>query len=313
MQMHKLCAVCFAALLALAPSAGHAAGIVLKNSMNTDIKSVFCVGNNGEKLSVVEGLPKRGTKIVVAAKFPEHSCSRIGVTMQNGAGWQYYHEPEPGSAKEIEFTLESAGQHETRKYPSVLITLPGNDAYVAPAGVPMFMLVQLMRKGVDQPRWKEFAYPGYEALKDPGAFAVCFADQSWSLAQGGLKFSGKGGTLESLAMSAPFANTTMGAAFDELKKNGWLPLVLEANGKASVFSPTGKALAAQGTSVDCPQTSEGMWEAFEELFVSSADNPEKPLRVVLGSEGLTLTMSLNLDTAQADITLARVSVEAAKP
>mgnify|MGYP003605257738 FL=1 len=313
MQMHKLCAVCFAALLALAPSAGHAAGIVLKNSMNTDIKSVFCIGNNGEKLSVVEGLPKRGTKIVVAAKFPEHSCSRIGVTMQNGAGWQYYHEPEPGSAKEIEFTLESAGQHETRKYPSVLITLPGNDAYVAPAGVPMFMLVQLMRKGVDQPRWKEFAYPGYEALKDPGAFAVCFADQSWSLAQGGLKFSGKGGTLESLAMSAPFANTTMGAAFDELKKNGWLPLVLEANGKASVFSPTGKALAAQGTSVDCPQTSEGMWEAFEELFVSSADNPEKPLRVVLGSEGLTLTMSLNLDTAQADITLARVSVEAAKP
>ena len=312
MQMHKLCAVCFAALLALAPSAGHAAGIVLKNSMNTDIKSVFCIGNNGEKLSVVEGLPKRGTKIVVAAKFPEHSCSRIGVTMQNGAGWQYYHEPEPGSAKEIEFTLESAGQHETRKYPSVLITLPGNDAYVAPAGVPMFMLVQLMRKGVDQPRWKEFAYPGYEALKDPGAFAVCFADQSWSLAQGGLKFSGKGGTLESLAMSAPFANTTMGAAFDDLKKNGWLPLVLEANGKASVFSPTGKALAAQGTSVDCPQTSEGMWEAFEELFVSSADNPEKPLRVVLGSEGLTLTMSLNLDTAQADIALARGPVEAAK-
>ena len=312
MQMHKLCVVFFAALLALTPSAGQAAGIVLKNSMNTDIKSVFCVGNNGEKLSVVEGLPKRGTKTVAAAKFPEHSCSRIGVTMQNGAGWQYYHEPEPGSAKEIEFTLESAGQHETRKYPSVLITLPGNDAYVAPAGVPMFMLVQLMRKGVDQPRWKEFAYPGYEALKDPGAFAVCFADQSWSLAQGGLKFSGKGGTLESLAMSAPFANTTMGAAFDELKKNGWLPLVLEANGKASVFSPTGKALAAQGTSVDCPQTSEGMWEAFEELFVSSADNPEKPLRVVLGSEGLTLTMSLNLDTAQADIALARGPVEAAK-
>ena len=313
MQMHKLCAMCFAALLAFAPSAGHAAGIVLKNSTNADIKSVFCVGNNGERLSVVEGLPKRGTKTVAAAKFPEHSCSRIGVTMQNGAGWQYYHEPEPGSAKEIEFTLDSAGQHETRKYPSVLITLPDNDAYVAPAGVPMFMLVQLMRKGLDQPRWKEFAYPGYEALKDPGAFAVCFADQSWSLAQGGLKFAGKGGTLESLTMSAPFANTTMGAAFDDLKKNGWLPLVLEANGKASVFSPAGTALAPQGDAVDCPQTSDGMWQTFETLFVSSTDNPEKPLRVVLGSEGLTLTMSLNLDTAQADITLARVPVEAAKP
>ena len=313
MQMFKSCAVCLAALLAFAPTLGQAAGIVLKNSMGTDIKSVFCVGNDGERLSVIEGLPKRSSKNVAAAKFPEHSCTRIGVTMQTGAGWQYYHEPEPGSAKEIEFSLDSAGQHETRKYPSVLITLPDNDAYVAPAGVPMFMLVQLMRKGMDQARWKEFAFPGYEALKDPGAFAVCFADQSWSIAQDGLKFTGKGATLETLAMSAPFANTTMGAAFDELKKNGWLPMVLEANGQASVFSPAGAALAPQGAVVDCPQTSDGMWQTFETLFVSSTDNPEKPLRVVLGSEALTLTMSLNLDTAQADITLARVPVEAAKP
>ena len=306
MRMLKLCAGCLAALMALAPSVGQAAGIVLKNSMNTDIKSVFCVGNNGEKLSVVEGLPKRASKTVAAAKFPEHSCSRIGVTMQNGAGWQYYHEPEPGSAKEIEFSLDSAGQHETRKYPSVLITLPGNDAYVAPAGVPMFILVQLMRKGMDQPRWKEFAYPGYEALKDSGAFAVCFADQSWSLADGGLKFAGKGGTLESLGMTAPFANTTIGAAFDDLKKNGWLPLVLEANGQTSVFSPAGAVLAPQGTAVECPQTKDEMWQAFETLFVSGTENPDKPVRLILGSEGLTLAMNLNLDTAQADITLARV-------
>ena len=313
MQMLKVCAVCLAALLPLMPSTGQAAGIVLKNSMNADIKSVFCVGNNGERLSVVEGLPKRATKTVAAAKFPEHSCTRIGITMQNGAGWQYYHEPEPGSAKEIEFTLDSAGQHETRKYPSVLITLPDNDAYVAPAGVPMFLLVQLMRKGMDQARWKEFAFPGYEALKDPGAFAVCFADQSWSLAGGGLKFSGKGGTLETLAMSAPFANTTLGAGFDDLKKNGWLPLVLEANGQTSVFSPAGAALAPKGAVVDCPQTSDGMWQAFETMFVSSTDTPDKPVRLVLGSEGLTLAMSLNLDTAQADITLARVPVGAPKP
>jgi len=306
MQMLKSCAVCLAALLAFAPSVGHAAGIVLKNSMSTDIKSVFCVGNNGERLSVVEGLPKRASKTVAAAKFPEHSCTRIGVTMQNGAGWQYYHEPEPGSAKEIEFSLESAGQHETRKYPSVLISLPGNDAYVAPAGVPMFILVQLMRKGMDQAHWKEFAFPGYEALKDPGAFAVCFADQSWSIAEGGLKFAGKGGTLETVAMSAPFANTTLGAAFDDLKKNGWLPLVLEANGQTNVFSPAGAALAPQGTAVDCPQTSDDMWQAFEAMFVSSTENPDKPVRLIWGSEGLTLAMSLNLDAAQADITLARV-------
>lgn len=312
MQKLKSCAVCLAALLAFAPTAGQAAGIVLKNSMNTDIKSVFCVGNNGERLSVVEGLPKRASKTVAAAKFPDLSCSRIGVTMQTGAGWQYYHEPEPGSAKEIEFSMDSAGQHETRKYPSVLITLPGNDAYVAPAGVPMFILVQLMRKGMDQARWKEFAYPGYDTLKDPGAFAVCFADQSWSIVGSGLKFDGKGGTLETLTISAPFANTTLGAAFDELKKNGWLPLVLEANGKTSVFGPNGAALAPQGTAVDCPQNSDAMWQAFEALFVSSTENPDKPVRLILGSEGLTLAMNLNLDAAQAEATLARVPAAAGK-
>ncbi len=305
MQMLKVCAVCLAALLPLMPSTGQAAGIVLKNSMNADIKSVFCVGNNGERLSVVEGLPKRATKTVAAAKFPEHSCTRIGITMQNGAGWQYYHDPEPGSAKEIEFSLDSAGQNETRKYPSMLITLPGNDAYVAPAGVPMFILVQLMRKGMDQTRWKEFAFPGYETLKDPGAFAVCFADQSWSIAEGGLKFVGSGGILETVSMSAPFANTTLGAGFDDLKNNGWLPLMLEANGQASVFCPEGAAMAPQGTVVDCPQTKDEMWQAFEALFVSSVDNPDKPVRIVLGSEGLTLAMNLNLDAALADIVLAR--------
>ena len=55
MQMHKLCVVFFAALLALTPSAGQAAGIVLKNSMNTDIKSVgssgFSVGNPCQELA----------------------------------------------------------------------------------------------------------------------------------------------------------------------------------------------------------------------------------------------------------------------
>ena len=65
--------------------------------------------------------------------------------------------------------------------------------------------------------------------------------------------------------------------------------------------------------VDCPQTSDGMWQAFETMFVSSTDTPDKPVRLVLGSEGLTLAMSLNLDTAQADITLARVPVGAPKP
>ncbi|MTJ92588.1 MAG: hypothetical protein F8N36_06950 [Desulfovibrio sp.] len=310
--MLKPCAVCLTALLAFAPSMGQAAGIVLKNSMNADIKSVFCVGNNGERLSVVEGLPKKSSKTVAAAKFPEHSCTRIGVTMQNGAGWQYYHEPEPGSAREIEFSLDSAGQHDTRKYPSMLITLPGNDAYVAPAGVPMFIFTQLMSKGMDQTRWKEFALPGYESLKEPGTYAVCFADQSWNIGQGGLKFSGKGGTLETVSMSAPFANTTLGAAFDDLKKNGWLPLTLEANGQTSVFNPEGAAMAPQETGADCPQTSDALWQAFETQFVSSTESTDKPVRLVLAREGLTLAINLNLDTALAEITLAQAPVVTAK-
>lgn len=156
-----------AALLVFLPSTGFAAGIVLKNSMNSDIKAVFCVGNNGDKKPVVEGLAKKSSKTVSPAKFPEHDCTRIGVTMQNGLGWQYYYEPQPGSAKEIEFGMDAAGRNEKRKYPSMLITMPDGEAYVAPAGVPMFMLVQLMRKGMDVARWKEFALPGYDGLKEP--------------------------------------------------------------------------------------------------------------------------------------------------
>lgn len=312
MRMLKTCVVCLTALLAYAPTVGQAAGIVLKNNTTSDIKSVFCVDNNGERLSVVDGLPKKSSKTVAAAKFPEYSCARIAVALQNGAGWQFYHEPEPGSAREIEFSLDSAGQYETRKYPSILITLPGNDAYAAPAGVPMFILVQLMHNGLDQTRWKEVALPGYESSKDPGAFAVKFADQSWNIGSGGLRFTGKGATLETIAMSAPFANTTLGAAFDELKKNDWLPLMLEVNGQTHVFSPEGAALAPQGEVVDCPQTSDGLWQAFETQFVSGTESTDKPVRLVLGSEGLTLTMNLNLDTALAEVTLARVAAVAAK-
>ena len=295
-----------AALMVLLPSMGHAAGIVLKNSMNSDIKTVFCVNNNGDKKNVVEGLGKRASKTVVSGKFPEHDCTRIGVTMQNGMGWQYYYEPEPGSAKEIEFLMDAASRHENRKYPSMLITMPDGEAYVAPAGVPMFMLVQLMRKGVDVVRWKEFALPGYEGLKEPGAYAVSFADESWSLTGKGMKFDGKGGELETVALSAPFGNTTIGAMFEELKKNDWLPLVLVAGGQTSVFGAQGAALAPKGKNVDCPQTSDGMWEALETLFVSGTENADKPVRIVLGSEGLRFTVSLNLDAALAEINLTRV-------
>ena len=295
-----------AALLVFLPSTGFAAGIVLKNSMSSDIKAVFCVGNNGDKKPVVDGLAKRSSKTVSPAKFPEHDCTRIGVTMQNGMGWQYYHEPEPGSAKEIEFAMDAAGRNEKRKYPSMLITMPDGDAYVAPAGVPMFMLVQMMRKGMDVARWKEFAMPGYEWLKEPGAYAMCFADQSWSLAGKGMQFDGKGGELETVTLSAPFANTTIGAMFEELKKNDWLPLVLEAGGQTSVFGAQGAALVPKGKIVDCPQTSDGMWQALEILFVSGTENADKPVRIVLGSEGLRFAMNLDLDAALAEISLTRV-------
>ncbi len=58
--------------------------------------------------------------------------------------------------------------------------------------------------------------------------------------------------------------------------------------------------------MDCPQTSDGMWEAFETMFVSSTENTDKPVRVVLGSEGLQFAMNLDLDAALAQISLTRV-------
>ena len=312
MQLLKPCVVLWASLLVLMPSGAHAA-VMLKNSMSTDIKSVFCIGKNGEKLPVADGVPKRSSRSVPAGRFSEHSCARVGVTVQTGAGWQYYVEPEAGMFRELEFSFDAAGQYETRKYPSLLITLQGGDSSVYPAGVPMATVAGLLRKGLDQTSWKACALPGYESLKDAGIFAVSFADQSWSLGRQGMRFDGKNSTLETLSMFAPFANTTLGAGFDELKKNGWLPLVLEANGQTNVFNAQGAALAPQGKLVEGPQTDEDAWQAFEALFVNNDDSTGKTMRVVFGSEGLTLVMSLNLDDALAEITLARVPAAAARP
>ena len=58
--------------------------------------------------------------------------------------------------------------------------------------------------------------------------------------------------------------------------------------------------------MDCPQTADGMWEAFETMFVSGTENADKPVRVVLGSEGLQFAMNLDLDAALAQISLTRV-------
>ena len=101
-------------------------------------------------------------------------------------------------------------------------------------------------------------------------------------------------------------NQPWGQYFNNSKKNGWLPLVLDAGGQTSVFGAQGAALAPKGKAVDCPQTADGMWEAFETMFVSGTENADKPVRVVLGSEGLQFAMNLDLDAALAQISLTRV-------
>ena len=60
-----------AALLVFLPSTGFAAGIVLKNSMGSDIKAVFCVGNNGDKKPVVDGLAKRSGGFNLQVQHPQ--------------------------------------------------------------------------------------------------------------------------------------------------------------------------------------------------------------------------------------------------
>ena len=76
MQLLKPCVVLWASLLILMPSGAHAA-VMLKNSMSTDIKSVFCIGKNGDKLPVADGVPKRSSRSVPAGRFSEHSCAPL--------------------------------------------------------------------------------------------------------------------------------------------------------------------------------------------------------------------------------------------
>ena len=309
-KQRSLCLLAAMALLAASAQVSTAAGVVLKNEMKLDIKAILCVDDTGKTRQVTGALKAGKTANVSPGKFPEHECNRIAVHTESGQAWQYYHEPEPGSSKEMVFSTDKANPGEKESYPSLLMESSG-DFYVSPAGVPFSILTQVMQFGMDEARWKELAAPGFAASKTPGAHAVSFADVSWTLAGNGIRFAellpGKQ-LAESLTMTSTFSNPTVMVMFEGLKTAGASPWLVASKDGETALSREGKKMAPKAELVmDAKEDSDARrWEAVDKKLETASESagPES-VRVILGSEALIFELVLNLESGRASLTITR--------
>lgn len=307
--LHRRAACLLAALVLVAASAHicAAAGVLVKNELEQDIKAILCVDDQGKATQAVGALKAGASLSVPANKFPEFECNRLALNMADGGAWQFYQNPEPGGAGEIAFSPSKAHSNAAESYPSVLIDSAG-DLDVTPAGVPLAFLVQAMEFGLDEARWRQMATPGMDALENPGAFAVAFADQSWSLAGDGLLFSEDlvpGMKLAELVnMVSEFSNPTIAAVFEGLQAMGATPLLADFGDAAAALDPKGLELNPDAKRMDNLDTDEQRWEALNELIQTAADK-EGPVVIHFGSDAFTFALVLDLEDGAATLTITR--------
>lgn len=311
MRELKRYALCLAAALAVAAAGTHtafAAGIVLKNEMEQDIKGVYCVDDNGTTKQVTGALKAESSVTVTPDKLPEHECNRLSLETAKGGAWQFYHEPEPGGSTAIEFSMDKANRHAEQSYPSLLIENSG-EAYVCPAGVPLNLLLQTMQFGLDEAKWKEIATPKAEALENPGAYAVSFADVSWSLVGDGLVFSElvPGQQLaESANMVASFSNATISAIFEGLKKEGATPWAMTFMNTKAALTKEGKEALPDSELTGAMDADESRWAAVNEFMVMVADSSGDDLpRIVFGNADFMFDLVLDRESGDATLTITR--------
>ena len=295
------------ALVAASAQVAGAAGVVLKNWMGQDIKAVLCVDEDGA-VKQVAGELKMGKSITVSPdKFPEYKCNRLAVRTADGNGLQYYQEPEPGGAEEITFVMDKINPKTGDAYPALLIESDG-ETYVSPAGVPFSRLTQAMQFGLDKDYWKSIAAPGLDSFADPGAYAVAFGNVSWTLAGDGIVFSEEGGAqfAEAASMSSKFSNSTIAAAFENLKSAGASPVLLHFKEKTAALSEEGKTIDPDAERMDGMDSDEKRWEFLDKAMAAAAEEEEPGgLRMTFANETFVFELVLDLEGGGADLTIIR--------
>jgi hypothetical protein len=285
-----VCLVAAMVLLAASAQVCPAAGIVLKNQTEEDFEGIYCVDDQGATKQVAGELDGGASVKVSPNKFPENECNRIAVLL-GGKGWQFYHEPEPGAASEMVFSMEEY-RPETDEYPSLLITSDG-ESYVSPAGVPLGMLVQAMEFGMDEAKWKEIAVPDVDP-KENTEFAVSFADQSWNMHDEGLVFKElvEGKQLAAaISLKAYFGNAVVAAIFEGLKGFGCVPAAF--------------TLDDQTAKLDGAMDGDAKWEAMDKYMAKAAGGDGGDVRILFGSGSFTVTLELDLDNSVAVLVIKR--------
>ncbi len=293
MRRLKRHAACLTAVLALTVAGAHsaAADVVLKNETEEDFKAIYCVNDQGATKEVTGALAGGASVTVTPNKLPEYECNRIAVLLDGEEGWQFYHEPEPAAASEIIFAMDKPNP-QAGEYPSLLISSGGED-YLAPAGMPLGMLVQVMEFGLDEARWKEIAVPGVDPMENDD-FVVSFADQSWDMHGDGMVFKELVPGMQlaaSLSLETEFSNTTVLAVFEGLKSFGCVPTYLIYSGNEKIL--------------DDAMPEEARWDAVNECMAKAADGDGGAVRIVFGNEGFTIGLVLDLDTSEAVLSIER--------
>ncbi|MDR1509014.1 MAG: hypothetical protein LBS53_05205 [Synergistaceae bacterium] len=287
MMQTKRRLVCLAAAIVLLATAqvSLAAEIELKNHTEEDFEGIYCVDEQGVTKQAAGELAG-GTYLTVSSdKFPEYECQRIAVLL-GGEGWQFFPEPEPGSASEINFFMEEY-RPETDEYPSMLITLDGEN-YLSPAGVPLSALLQAMESGMNEETWKqEYAAPEVDPEENTD-YVVSFADQSWSLHEDGLVFDENA---ESISLTAYFGNPTVVAIFEGLKSFGFVPETFK--------------LDEQSASLEGATDADAKWEALDQNLLMAASGDGGDVTILFDSESFAASLELDLDNTEAVLVIER--------
>ncbi|MDL2207653.1 hypothetical protein LJB82_02905 [Desulfovibrio sp. OttesenSCG-928-M16] len=305
---HAACLLAIMSILAAAPEIASAAGIALNNDMELDIKAVYCVDETGATKQVIDALQAESSATVAPDKFPEYECNRISVLTKDGKAWQFYHEPEPGAATSIIFSMDKVNPNRLESYPSLLIE-SGDETYISPAGVPLSFLLQAMSFGLEEAKWKEANTPEADSSKNPGEFAISFAGVSWNFAGNGLLFAelvpGKQ-LAESFKMTSPFTGPMLMAMFEELQNSGATPWALSFNENKTALTEEGKNILPDATLAGNATSEESRWEAVSNMLeaVLESDATDMP-RLVFGNEAIIFDMVLNRDDGVTEITITR--------
>ena len=294
-MMHgKRRAVCLLAAMALLAASAQvcpAAGIVLKNETEEDFEAIHCASDQGATTQVAGELAKGASVTLSPDKFPEYGCSRIAVLLGGDEGWQFYPEPEPGAASEITFAMDKPNP-EADEYPSLQIS-SGGESYVSPAGVPLGTLLKSMQFGLREANWKEIAVPDVDPKKNKD-FVVSFANQSWSMHGNGLVFRELVPDMQlaaTISLKTHFGNTTVAAIFADLKGLGCVPATF--------------TLDDQTAKLDDATSGDAKWEAVDKFMAKASSGDGGDVRILFGSEDFTVTLELDLDNAEAVLTIER--------